>query len=263
MKALLIISLLVFTQSAFSKNVVRIAAGEWPPYISNSLEHKGLIAQIATEAFALRGVELQIGFFPWARTSELSKLGEWDGALAYARIKEREQYYLFTDPIYVGQYVFFHLKSHPFTWTQYSDLKNIPMASTRGFGGMGDKFLQAERDGVIKVERLTSDEQSFNMLRTGRVRAVPSDLDVGYVLLRKLYGKDAQLFTHNPLPIQISEYHVVISKKVKDPQKIVDTFNEGLKQLRRSGRYREIIKSWYAKPLFKDAVPAQFLTVPK
>ncbi|MDG0817822.1 substrate-binding periplasmic protein [Bdellovibrio svalbardensis] len=263
MRTILFVSFLFFSQLAFAKIKVRITTGEWPPYISNSLDNKGLLAQITTEAFAQKDVAVQLGFFPWARTNELSKSGEWDGTIAYARLKEREKYYLFSDPIYVGRYVLFYLKTHPFNWTQYSDLKNIPMASTRGFGGMGDRFIQAEKDGLIKVERLTSDIQSFNMLRTGRVQAVPSDLEVGYVLLQKIYGKDVQLFAHHPLAIQVSEYHLVISKKVKDPQNLIDTFNDGLKKLRHSGRYNEIIRSWYAKPIYQNAVPSHYLTVPK
>ncbi len=263
MRAVLFAILLCSAGIAYAKKTVRITTGEWSPYISNSIDNKGLLSQITTEAFALQGFDVELGFFPWARANELSKSGEWDGTIAYARLKEREKYYLFSDPIYIGQYVFFYLKVHPFVWTQYSDLKNVPMASTRGFGGMGDKFLQAEKDGVIQVTRLTSDEQSFNMLRAGRVQAVPSDLEVGYVLLKKLYGKDAKLFSHNLLPIQISPYHLVISKKVKNAQQLIDTFNEGLKRLRRTGRYHEIIKNWYGKPIYQDSVPTQYLNLSK
>lgn len=263
MRAVLLLSFLLCSQFAFGKNTIRLTTGEWPPYISSSLENYGLLVQIAKESFALKNATVEIGFFPWARANELSKTGEWDGTLAYARVVEREKYYLFSDPIYVGHYVFFHLKNNPLTWSQFSDLKNVSLATTRGFAGMGDKFLEAEKNGVLKVERLTSDVQSFNMLRTKRVQAVPSDLEVGYVLLQKIYGKDVQLFTHNPLPIQISEYHLAISRKTKNSQQLIDTFNEGLKQLRRSGRYNEIVKTWYNKPVYREAVPAQFLNMPK
>jgi polar amino acid transport system substrate-binding protein len=248
--------ILFFAQLSFAQSVVRITAGEWSPYISNDLDSKGLIVQIATEAFAQKGVTLKLGIFPWARATELSKSGEWDGTLAFAKLKERQKFYLFSDPVYIGRYVLFHLKVVPLSWNNYQDLKKVKMASTRGFGGMGDEFLKAERDGVIQVERFTSDVQSFQMLLSKRVQAVPSDLEVGYILLRRLYGEDStKLFTHAAKAIQESPYHLVISKKTKNGEKIIETFNEGLKQLHASGRYQEIIKSWYARPLFKEAIP--------
>lgn len=257
----LLLSLLVRT--AFSNEVVRISTGEWPPFISDHLENKGIIAHITKEAFALKGVEVQFGFFPWGRATQLSKSGEWDGTIAFVRLKEREPFYLFSDPIYVGHYAFFHLNSIPFSWETFADLKDKLLASTIGFGGMGDGFLDAEKKGVIRVLRLSSDTQSFNMLMAERAAAVPSDIEVGYVLAKKLYGEKAKLITHNDHYINRAEYCLVISKKIKHGQDLIDKFNKGLAQLRKSGRYQEILKTWYEKPIYKDALPSEYLKIKK
>lgn len=262
-KTLILAFLIFFAQASFAKQVVRITTGEWPPYISETIDNQGLLTQITKEAFAKKNIDVQVGFFPWARATELSKSGEWDGTIAFARLKEREKFYHFSKTLYIGRYAFFHLKSQPFFWTGYEDLRAIKMASTRGFGGMGDEFIQAEQKGIITVMRLTSDVQSFNMLKANRVQAVPSDLEVGYVLLHKIYGKDANLFTHNPRLIQSSDYHLVISKRNKNGQKIIDTFNEGLMLLHSTGRYDEILKAWYNKPIYRQSVPSEFLPAPK
>ncbi|XGC81906.1 substrate-binding periplasmic protein [Bdellovibrio bacteriovorus] len=256
---LLFLLLILFGQTAFSNEVVRISTGEWSPFISEHLENKGILAHITKEAFAVKGVDVQYGFFPWARATQFSKTGEWDGTIAFVRLKEREPFYLFSDPIYVGHYAFFHLKSTPFSWNDYADLKDKLIASTIGFGGMGDRFIEAEKKGVIKVLRLLSDVQSFNMLMAKRAAAVPSDVEVGYVLAKKLYGEKANLITHNDHYIHRAEYHLVISKKIKHGQDLINKFNKGLAQLRKSGRYQEILKSWYEKPIYKDAVPREYL----
>lgn len=249
----------MFLHAAFGKEVVRLSTGEWSPYISESLEHKGILAQIATEAFALKGMDVTLDFFPWGRATQLSKTGEWDGTLAFVRLVEREPFYLFSDIVYTGHYAFFHLKSQDFKWKDYSDLKNVLIASTIGFGGMGDEFIKAEKNGTIKVLRLGSDTQSFNMMMAKRAEAVPSDVEVGYVLARKLYGRNANLITHNSNYILKSDYRLAISKKSKNPQALLEKFNDGLAQLRKSGRYDEILRSWYEKPIYKDAVPAEYL----
>ena len=57
----------------------------------------------------------------------------------------------------------------------------------------------------------------------------------------------------------MSDYRLAISKKVKNSRVLIDKFNEGLARLRKSGRYGEIIKSWYGRPIYKDAVPPDYL----
>ena len=59
--------------SSYAQQTVRLAVGEWEPYVSQNLPQKGLIARIITEAFALEGVKVELGFFPWARAKALAK----------------------------------------------------------------------------------------------------------------------------------------------------------------------------------------------
>jgi polar amino acid transport system substrate-binding protein len=258
-KSILAIFLCLLTVSSSAKETVTLSTGEWSPYISEQLEKSGLISQITTEAFAAKDIEVKLEFFPWERASQVARSGEREGVIALIHLPEREKVFLFSNPIYVGYYAFFHLKSFPFSWKTYRDLKDVTIASTIGFGGMGPEFLDAEKKGEIKVLRLTSDEQSFNMLMAKRAELIPSDIEVGYVLARKLFGKEASLFTHDPYYIHRSEYCLVVSKKIKNGQEIIDKFNEGLAMIRKSGRYDEILRSWYGKPVYKDALPAEYL----
>jgi polar amino acid transport system substrate-binding protein len=190
---------------------------------------------------------------------QLSKTGEYDGTLAYARTVEREKFYHYSDPVYTGKYVLFHLKAHPFKWNKYEDLKDIRIAATRGFGGMGKEFIAAEENKVIQVERLASDIQSFHMLFLGRVQAVASDMEVGYVLLKKNFpAKEVDYVTHNEHIIQSAKYHLVLAKSLKKSPELIKKFNLGLAQLKKSGRYDKIIKDFYDKKVYKEALPLNY-----
>ncbi len=63
--------------AAQTSKVIRLTNGEWQPYLSEDTPHHGFASHIVTEAFALVGVEVEYGFFPWSRamklTSETSK----------------------------------------------------------------------------------------------------------------------------------------------------------------------------------------------
>lgn len=246
------------TVAADKRPVVHISTGEWSPYVSSSLPEQGLLADITRAAFAAAGYDIKLEFYPWARATQLSANGNKDGTIALARIKEREPLFLFSDPFHEGRYVLFHLKSRPFQWNTYADLKSVSMASTLGFGGMGDEFMENERKKVIQVTRYTSDNQSFHMLRSGRVQAVPSDLDVGYVTLRKIFGRDVELFTHNPKPVHMAPYHLVISKKIKNGPQLIAAFNKGLQTIKASGEYDVIVNKWRNSPTYTEAVPASY-----
>lgn len=244
--------------AADKKPVVQISTGEWSPYVSKTLPEQGLLVDITRTAFAAVGYDISLDFYPWARATQLSASGEKDGTIALARLKEREPLFLFSETIYEGRYVLFHLKSRPFQWSTYSDLKSVSMASTLGFGGMGDEFLENERKKVIQVTRYTSDTQSFHMLRAGRIQAVPSDLEVGYVNLRKIFGSDVALFGHNSKPIHVAPYHLVISKKIKNGPRLIEDFNRGLKAIKASGQYDAILNKWKNSPTYTEAVPASY-----
>lgn len=243
-----------------AREKVRLTTGEWNPYISETLDSRGLFAQITIEAFATQDVEVELGFYPWQRVYQLSKSGEWDGTLAYAKTDEREKYYLYSEPIYTGQYVLFHLKTYPLKWQKYPDLSAIKIAATRGFGGMGQEFLDAENKKIINVERLASDEQSFNMLLLNRVQAVASDLEVGRVLINKLFTPEkAALITHGPRLIQQAKYHLVLSKNLKKNEALMKKFNAGLNQLKQSGRYNQIIADFSQRKFYKASLMSKLV----
>lgn len=247
---ILILIFLIFP--AFSKEKIRLSTGEWAPYISESTAHYGLFSQITTEAFASQGVEVEYGFFPWQRVFQLSRDGEWDGTIAYAKTSLREKIYHFSNPIYTGTYVFFNLKTHPFKWKKYEDLKGIKIGATRGFGGMGQDFITAEEKKIIDVERLADDTLSFNMLFLNRVQAVASDMDVGYALINKIFDvKSRNLFTHNEKYIQYAKYHLAMPKSLIKSERLIKKFNSGLALLKKSGRYDVLIKEFNEKNILQ------------
>ncbi len=245
---------------ATANEVVRLSTGEWSPYISEELESKGLLSQIASEAFALEGVDVKLDFFPWQRVYQLSKTGEYDGTLAYAKTDEREKIYHYSEPIYTGKYVLFHLKSYPLKWNKYEDLKNTRIAATRGFGGMGQEFISAEEKKIIQVDRLASDVQSFKMLLLGRVQAVASDLEVGYVLINKNFSKkEFESIKHNNRLIQHAKYHLVMPKMLAKSEGLIKRFNAGLSALKKSGRYDKILNEYYQKKIYRELIPTHTL----
>lgn len=215
---------------------IRITNGEWPPYLSESLKYYGIASRIITEAFALEGITVEYGFFPWKRSLIMAEIGEWDGSAVWLRSPEREAAFFLSDPVIDSCYVFFHLKSFAFDWETVEDLKKIKIGGTLGYN-YGEAFEKAEKEGEIMVERVPRDEQNLMKLLRQRIQLFPLDVYVGYAMLRKNFQPDEiKLFTNHDKPLRSDPLHLLLTKKNPRNEEMIQKFNKGLRKLRESGK---------------------------
>lgn len=220
---------------------VRLTNGEWPPYLGDQLPHKGVASRIVAEAFALQGVDVAWEFHPWARSLQLAERGQRDGSAVWLRSREREEKFFISDPVVESGYYLFHRKSYSFDWQQVADLQGRRLAGTRGYD-YGEAFQQAEASGQLRVNRVTSDETAFRQLLAGRVDLFPMDKVVGFDMLHQHFSaaERAQLSFH-PKPLRSDSLHLLLSRKVPGNAELIARFNQGLAQLRESGKVAQYL----------------------
>ncbi len=217
---------------------IRLTNGEWPPYMSKELEYGGLATRIVTEAFVIKGIQVKFGWFPWKRAFDYAQGGEWDGSVGWIRTPEREQHFYFSEPIFTGEMVFFHLKNYAFDWNTIRDLRGISIGATIGYGDYGEAFMKAEKAKSIEVHRVPTDKQNYSKLLLGRIKIFPLTREVGYNVLHKNFKpEEVQLITHHPKPIETWSYYLILSKQTEKSQYLLRIFNEGLRQLKETGKY--------------------------
>ena len=61
---------------------------------------------------------------------KLAKDGSWDGSAVWSESEERLQNFFFSDPVVNSSWVFFHLKSYDFDWSDYEDLTGVRVGGT-------------------------------------------------------------------------------------------------------------------------------------
>ena len=228
-----------------AKEVIRLTAGEWRPFISETMENYGPFTQVVTEAFALEGVAVQYRFFPWKRAVRLAREGVWDGSIAIVHTQERETVFWYnTEPVMVGRRVFFHLKERPFDWSGIEDLAGLHIGATLEYY-YGAPFEMAEKTGRIRVDRVPTDLQNFGKILRGRVDIFPLTREVGLYLLRTEFSpEEAARVTHHPLPLSAIPFYIILSRKVEKNERLLEAFNRGFRRLKESGRYDRIFWKW-------------------
>lgn len=221
---------------------MRVAIGEWPPFVSEDLEHYGLAARIVTEAFAEAGHGVKYRFYPWKRAYLETTQGDQDATAIWTKTSEREGEVLFSEPVLTADKVYFHLESTDFDWQEIGDLSGYTVGATRGYG-YGKAFDQAAEQGRIDVEYTDSDLQNFKKLLKGRIDVFPITRAVGYSILnRELDEQQRARITNHPRAVQTAVFHLLFSKAVPGNQAMIERFNRELAELRESGRIEEFVR---------------------
>lgn len=235
----IILAVLLLSTSAFAGQKIVLTSGEWPPYISQEFKHGGLGTKIVTEALGLAGIEVEYVYMPWKRGLESVKEGQYIGAMGWSRTEEREQYLLYSEPIFAPETVFFHRKDTKFDWTTLDDIGTMTVGGTLGYS-YNDFLRPIIRKKGGKLDIAPTDQMSMLKLVDGRIDIFPCARAVGYYLLRaKLLPGLADTITSHPKPLMQKSVHLVISKNAENAQEIIDRFNEGLLQMRRDGRFAQ------------------------
>ncbi|WP_158224666.1 substrate-binding periplasmic protein [Agaribacterium haliotis] len=222
--------------------IIKVAGEQWAPFSSTELPNLGLMNHLIQEAFATQGVEVEFGFFPTSRSLELVKAGEWDISGGWTPTDERKSDFLFSDPIFHETIVFFHRKQLKFSWAEFSDLHRFRIGVT-GDLYYGPELERAERSGNYRIARVPKDLLNMKKLLHGRIDLFPITIEAGLEALEKNFTKQqrAQIVFHNK-PLFEGPLVLLVSKKSKNANNIVLWFNEGLKELKRSGRYQELTR---------------------
>ncbi|MEA1966829.1 MAG: transporter substrate-binding domain-containing protein [Thermodesulfobacteriota bacterium] len=233
----LVIIFYIFTRPCLSKNIVTITTGEWPPYISKSLKHQGVVTRIIKEAFELENIKVKFTFFPWKRSKLLTKNGNFDACSVWAKFAVLEKDFYYSETVAKGEFVFFYPRNVDFTWNSVEDLRDYRIGGVLG-NIYSKEIKQAEKKGTLKIYYKPAELDVMNLLIHGNVEVLPLNREVGYFLLQKYFSKDeADSVTHHAKALRISHYALIFSKKIKTNRTNLKLFNQGLQKLKKSGKY--------------------------
>jgi polar amino acid transport system substrate-binding protein len=215
---------------------ITISTGLEPPQkssrdLKNAFSYK--ISDIVTRAFALENYQISFIFRSRLTAYNMAKDGLVDGTIPWRKTKNRNNYFYFSNPLITADIVFFHLKSKKFDWEQLDDLGKYRAGIVDGMH-YEDRFDAAIFSGRLLSQTAKNEGGNFKKLVSGRIDYTPVILESGYDTIRDLFPpKTAALFTHHPKPLMRQNFYLILSKQIKDGEKIMADFNRGLYHLGR------------------------------
>lgn len=230
-----------FISSVFAqKKDVVLATLEYPPHYGEHLKNHGAAVEIATKAFAQSGLTVDVLFLPWRRALDWSNQGRIDGMIGAWYTEERSKSFIYSDPIYPNQMVFYQSVNAKINFNSYEDLaaQNIVVGSVRGYA-----HVKGLDDSGVEIRYVNNDIQNFKLLERGRIDLLAVDKDYAKHVLSTPdleYMADKVEVINKILDVR--QQHVIISKKATEAQTKVALFNQGLKQLEDNNLKAQIMK---------------------
>lgn len=226
---------------------VFLTNGEWPPYLSQSLPNYGFASHVVTEAFANVGIEVKYGFFPWKRSYRYAKQGysagvkAWHGSVVWVHTPKRALSFQFSDVVVEENEHLFHLKSSGLEWERIEDLYGLIIGGT--LHTVYPDLESAERQGLLTIDRDGNYDLLFKKLLHRGIDAVPFVKHVGhYFIQSQLSAEQAAQIVFAPTVLDKRDYYVMFSKETDPNGQLLALFNQGLAQLKSSGRYQQMLR---------------------
>jgi len=232
--------LVLALQGASAQGVVKLSSIEYPPYTGKGLKNGGVLTQIVREACAHTGWRLEVQYYPWARASQMAKSGEVDGVVPIWKRAEREEWFLFSNPMPASEVVFYTRARAqvPFEGTSYATLGPYRIGTCRDYAD--PEGLVAVRD-QLSIEEVTDDLQNLRKLAAGRIDLAIIDRFVAQHLLRSKMPAWVDSLDWIRPALTSEPNYVGISRRAAHAQQSLEAINRGLEALREQGRIRQIL----------------------
>jgi len=242
------------TTQGFAEEVVTFAIENYPPFSHETeLKNGGVVVDIINEAYALEGIKVKWKWRPGKRAFNEVKLGETDGTPIWTMQEYRKEFFYYSDPlISSGTDDFWVLKSFQFPKSydpklqNYEVLEGLRLGSIRGTNH-GEKINKLVDAKVFSLRLVETAEQNFRMLLSGRIDMFMSSDVIGYYELNKNFSPEEafKFTTYSRLYYgkdkDYKYYYNLMSKESEKGKYFNEAFNRGIKKLRKSGRYDELL----------------------
>jgi polar amino acid transport system substrate-binding protein len=221
----------------------------------------GLFSEIVTAAFKKVDVDVVYAFVPWKRAYLMAKDGNADATMPWYKTVDREQDFLFSDPVVLTVNKFFIVKDRSiptdFQWNSVADFKKFRV------GGVDGYWYQEEfRKNGIQLDLAMSDRLNVKKLRDGRFDTFVADELIGWYLIGNEFPGRTKEFATLDKPESVCSSHLIAAKRNAKSMALISEFNRGLLLLIESGEYDRIRRKYavniqspgYANDLQKNAL---------
>ncbi len=219
-----------------------ITTNDYPPYTSTLEEGNQIVTDIVKSAFKSQGIPLEVWIIPWSRGERMLLNGAVFGSIPYFKTDERQQEFIFSDPIiYSKNRFFFHKQKIPNQkdLNTLEDFKGNVMGAVRGYWYVPD----FEKYG-LDITYVNSDRAGLKMLLIKRIDYIIVDEIVGHYIVSQEAPNKLHSIGILDKAESVAAFHLMISKQYPNSKQLTVQFNQGLREIKKNGEYRKLFETY-------------------
>ncbi|MCC5857720.1 MAG: transporter substrate-binding domain-containing protein [Ectothiorhodospiraceae bacterium] len=222
---------------------VRIVIEPWPPFADPALPGQGFLSRLTEAAFETTGHRTEIHFIPWARALHEVERGYRHVIMGLFHSEEREAAFRYSDPVYEAQVGLVALRGlGRDRYDSLDDLGDYTIGIGRGFAN-SPAFDAAVQEDRLDVYVATEHTTHVRMLFAGRLDLIAGTVDTILHAAEREGYPVSELVVLDP-PLMTHDIHIGVSRAIENSEALRDDFDRGLRKLRESGRYDEILSRY-------------------
>ncbi|WP_373862077.1 amino acid ABC transporter substrate-binding protein/permease [Enterococcus florum] len=205
-------------------------------YQDSDGEYKGIDVDLLKRIAEMQGFNLDFKFIGFSAALQALESGQGDGMIAGMSITdERKQNYDFGDPYFESGIQLAVAKDND-DITSYEDLEGKTVGAKVGTES-ADFIKEHQEEYGYTVKNFDAADQLYDALKVGSIDAMMDDYPViGYAI------KQGQALK-TPIERESGGEYGFAVKKGQN-QELVEMFNEGLRELKRTGEYDQIVNTY-------------------
>lgn len=215
-----------------------VTGNDFAPFSGEDLPQGGLMTELVLSAFRTVGLGYEVRFVPWKRGYDGVLAGRFLATFPYVRTPEREREALFSDPVLeVRQLVY--LSTHTrMAFAGPEDFKGRTVCAPIGYA------LPPELAEMVERRDLTRESPAdlvacARMVATGRADVFVIDEYTGRAAVQRAGVADGIRIAERPYAL--APQHLIVSRGNPEAGAVLAAFNAGLKKLKESGAFAEIV----------------------
>lgn len=244
---LLIALLAVAVRGAIAdRPVVKLVADEWCPFNCRpDSKTPGMLVEIAREALATQGYQVEYKEMPWPRAIYDVSKGRYHGIIGTGR-DETPEFHFPDQPLAYAGHSIFTRPEHTWRYTGLPSLDEVRLGVIQdySYGGLWKDYVQANRKDSEKLVILSGKKplvRLIKLLQLGRTDAIAAEERVLAHHFRSQGRpnplRNAGMAYREPLYVAFSPSH-------PDGEKMAKALSAGLSELEITGRLQDIIDAY-------------------
>lgn len=220
---------------------LHLVSGEnYAPFTGSELPGGGILTVVVQAAFAQQQLASTVDWKPWKRGYLDTKRGKYAATFPYRRSAEREQDYLFSEPLYTNNPRIYSRVDEVFEPDNLAALKGKRLCIPLGYLVQVD-IQQMVDSGEITLHEPPTLDACARLLLLHRDDFFITDSKLGDIVLRGM-GKDMGALRSSIAAFSSSSLYLIVARQNPQAVELLTTFNAGLAALRASGEYNRLIE---------------------